>query len=391
MARPLVPIAVLLVALALMSGCSKWEMGPAQQRGAALLVSDPAGDRLLVLVQRSERDAYKSRGAGPGARQHLELHALALDSLEPLWQRRLATWSSEHDGSEGARMVAPDGDRVWVFLREIAAVSAADGSVVADAARVAAENPALAGRLPAEARGYEWHDGLVVAATDGTRHRIAPGGLRAEPWTKPEPKRPRDETEYQEMQTQYALAATTRGREAFQIAGGAIGDGWLGVLDPEEAKSFSHYGVMPAQRRDDAAVRRFHAARRSGARWIEVAPIGAGGSFVRAGLLRASGGLAPIALEAPAGALLLHQPGAELRLARVDAQASEQWEIALPLGEIEEVHAGQTSIALIGLTPIPEGGDADPERLLVSIDTATGAQRVRPLASLSPAAAPGAP
>jgi hypothetical protein len=133
-------------------------------------------------------------------------------------------------------------------------------------------------------------------------------------------------------------------------------------------------------------MRRFHAARRSGARWIEVAPIGAGGSFVRAGLLRASGGLAPIALEAPAGALLLHQPGAELRLARVDAQANEQWEIAVPLGEIEEVLAGASSVVLIGLTPVPEESQAEPERFLVEVDVATGAQVIRPIASLPPAA-----
>jgi len=378
---------VLVFALLGASACSKWEMGPAQQRGSALLVPDPAGDRLLVLVQRSERDAYKSRSAGPGARQHLELHALALDSLEPLWQRRLASWESEHDGSEGARLVALDGDRVWVFLREIAAVSTADGSVVADAARIAGENPSLAGKLPSEARGYEWHDGLVVAATDGRRHRIAPGGLRAEPWTKPEPERPRDETAYQEMQTQYALASTTRGRQAFQIAGGAIGDGWLGVLDPAEAKGFAYAGVMPSQTRDDALRRRFHTARRAGRRWVEIAPIG-DETFLRAGLLRASGSLEPIRLEAPAGALLLHQPGTELRLVRVDTKASPQWEIAVPLAEIEDVLAGARAVALIGLTPVPAEGPAEPERLLVSVDTATGAQQVRPVESLSPAPEP---
>lgn len=377
----------LLLALAFAVSCSRWELGAAQPRGDALLVPHADGDRLLLLVRREERDVHKQSRVGPGRRQHFELHAIDAATLRPLWQRRLATRQSEFGGDTGERLVALDGERVWAFVGGPLALAATDGSVVADAAKLAAENPALADRLPAEPRGLAWKDGLVLTAADGSRHRIAPGALRAAPWSPPETPRPRDELEHQEMQAQSALALRTDGLRSFQIAGGAFGERWLGVLDAIEAKSFAFHGATPVHRRDDGARRSLHRATRAGRRWVDPVPIGSGQLWVEAGLLREAGAFEPIRLAAPDGALLVHRRDGALRLARVDLEARVLFDVVLPIAEIDQVLAARSSVALLGRGATrPDGGD--PPRLAVALGSADGSVLSLDLAKL-PAAAPG--
>lgn len=386
-------VAVLAISLAIPSGvaCSKWELGAAQPRGDALLVPHPDGDRLLLLLQREERDVHKQRNVGPGRRQHFELNALDAATLAPLWRRRVATRQSEFDGDTGERLVALDGERVWAFVGGPIAFAAADGNVVADAAAIAAANPALAGRLPDEPRGLAWKDGLVLTATDGSRHRIAPGGLRAEPWSPPEPPRPRDELAYQELQARSELAMRSEALRSFQIAGGSFGDAWLGVLDAIEAKAFAYHGATPVQRRDDGARRSFHRATRAGRRWTAPAPIGSGQLWTEAGLLREAGAFEPIRLDAPEGALLLHRRDALLRIVRVDLAARVLFDVALPIAEVEQVLAARSSVVLLGRAPAQSEGGAPP-LLAVALGPADGSVLFLDLSTL-PAALPesGAP
>jgi hypothetical protein len=377
----------LLLALAFTVSCSRWELGEAQPRGDALLVPHADGDRLLLLVQREERDVHKPRNAGPGRRQHFELHAIDAATLLPLWSRRVASKQSEFDGNTGERLVALDGERVWAFVGGSLVLAAADGSLVADAAKLAAENPALAGRLPDEPRDLAWKDGLVLTATDGSQHRIAPGAWRAEAWSPPETPRPRDELEYQEMQAQSSLSMRVDGLRSFQIAGGGFGDRWLGVLDAFEAKSFAFHGATPVQRRDDGARRTFHRATRAGRRWIQPTPIGSGQLWTHAGLLREAGAFEPIRLAEPDGALLLHRRDGVLHLVRADLEARVLYDVPLPLAEIEQVLAGSVALTMIGrAAPPPDGGDA--KRLAVAFSIADASIVSLDLATLPPAAAP---
>ncbi len=294
---------------------SEWSTGPPDLRGNAMLARRAEGDRLVVVMHREEDQVHRTRGAGPPPRQHFEVHGFSVDPLAPVWRRRLATEHTVHANGGDTRMLGVDGDRVWFFLlREPIAVSIGDGALVANAAMIEAANPALAGLLSSEKSAYAFHDGLVLTATDATRHRIAPGTLRAEPWSPPVQRgTPKEWEEHNAAMERWAADAGVSGTEAFQT--------------PE-------------------------------------------------GLLREVGATKPIGVADPDGALMLHpkQPSAEtpLHVARIDRNDATIWDVALPIAAIRQLWDTPDAVVMIG-PESPRADQTNPRALLVALATANGA------------------
>ena len=89
----------------------------------------------------------------------------------------------DRDGGRSAqiRILGHQGEIVWVWVHDqLLALSARDGTVVADRATLAKANPELAALLPDELKFYTWVGDLVVTLADARRVRIAVPGFRAE-------------------------------------------------------------------------------------------------------------------------------------------------------------------------------------------------------------------
>ncbi len=179
----------------LLSGCSETVTvhGPARVAHGVLRVASDQGDRLAFLTSQWERRHVYVGGRRTGssrrsvAHLHIDFWLVDVATARPLRRVRLATDKQLGD----VAVLGADRGVLWARLPDLIGVRLADGAMVADRARMAAANPALASVLPQppdrtlfltpqqQRLRFTLADGLVMLLDDGRRVRVDPSTLQA--------------------------------------------------------------------------------------------------------------------------------------------------------------------------------------------------------------------
>jgi hypothetical protein len=179
----------------LLSGCSETVTahGPARVANGVLRLASDQGDRLAFLTSQWERRHVYLGGLRTGgsrrsvAHLHIDFWLVDVATARPLRRVRLRTDKQLGD----VAVLGADRGILWARLPDLIGLRLADGSVVADRARVAAANPALASVLPQppdrtlfltpqqQRLRFTLADGLVMLLDDGRRVRLDPSTLQA--------------------------------------------------------------------------------------------------------------------------------------------------------------------------------------------------------------------
>lgn len=231
--------AALLSSMLLLAACSHSSFDPPERSGPIGLVETGSGKQAwLATIQEEER----SRNVGGGSRSvgrwvtesyyHLRLQAHAPDTAQRLWLKELKVLRDKDGGRDaGIRILGQQGDTVWVWLHDqVLALSARDGSVVADRAALEQANPLLKGLIPDELKFHTFIGALVITLADARRMRIEMPGLRATPYQVAD-----------ERQFSYAVSLGTtwnggHDTQDFGVRHGRFGNDWIGLLSEREAR-----------------------------------------------------------------------------------------------------------------------------------------------------------
>ncbi|WP_439815023.1 PA2928 family protein [Zavarzinia sp. CC-PAN008] len=146
--------------------------GPARVEGPVLPITVDGAPQVVVLTRQVMTYSLGRRSTRSRAKTFFDLAAFDGRTAAVLWQRGLRTVTG--DRAVNGLLLGRDGAVVWLYLDGIVGVATGDGQVVADAARLAEANPALAGQILPEARYYGFARGLVLTAADGRLWRIGP-------------------------------------------------------------------------------------------------------------------------------------------------------------------------------------------------------------------------
>ncbi|MBI5720317.1 MAG: hypothetical protein HZC37_21795 [Burkholderiales bacterium] len=376
--------AVVGAALAALPGCDPaGTLGPPVRYGPPGMVQGDGEDFLWALFRLEETRRYTSQ-----IRYHFELQVYDTRTTQRAWTRRLLTVPHDEGGHNAtARLLGVDGAVVWLFLHtQPAALSSADGTVVADRVRIEAANPGLQGLVPSELNFYAFDEGLVMTTADARRWRINAPDFKARPYT------PASEARFRHlsyMATQWNGGYQTKD---FLVRQGRLWERWIGLHTDKEAAdvgndAFGDKLKSPMGAGDDGALarRRLWTARIGKTRefsegrhdrLFDLTPLPGTAEYIQGGFLNQQGTKAPWLLSQPDGALVLHRTRIDaqgrLALARLDNQLREQWKTVLPCTEINNRWQWPDRLLLLGKE---EGADVDaprlPERLVV-VDLATG-------------------
>ena len=231
--------AVLLSAVLLLSACSHSSFDPPERSGPIGLVDTGSGKQAwLATIQEEER----SRSVGGGSRSvgrwiteshyHLRLQAHDPATAGRLWLKELKVLRDKDGGmSAEIRILGQHGDVVWVWVHDqVLALSARDGSLVADRSTLERVNPEIKGLVPDELKFHTFIGALVVTLADARRMRIEVPGFRATPYRVAD-----------ERQFSYAVSLGTtwnggHDTQEFGVRHGRFGDDWIGLLSDSEAR-----------------------------------------------------------------------------------------------------------------------------------------------------------
>lgn len=354
--RPAVLLGALALAAALLLAACTPAPSPASVVGPPVRAETSAGDRVVLLT--SQWRSYKIPGRGLNRTTYTDLliDVWGFDAAtgDPVWRRRI---TEDRSGVNMGREIlgAQDGV-VWVLQpRGLLGLSAADGSIAADAARIEAANPALKGVLPTEAQYYAFDaGGLRFTAADGRKWRMGPG-LKAVADT-PAPQTPAPGVALK------ARIAGGNGTWAFMVQGLDTQGLWLGLLAPEQAVELAGgqapRGIDPTNHprtrlwfAKTGAKDTFFGKQRTynGYTAYPESP-----EFLQAGLLTdGRTNTLPIMLRQPDSVLVLHRDRlgdkGRLRLSRISGPRGKVlWTVDLPMQAVEAVMPGKTSLALLG-------------------------------------------
>lgn len=375
------PLAALLACVFLVSACTKPMATPADPIGPPVRLASGGSDQVFVLTSQWKTTRSSFRGLNSQLRTDLLIDVWAFNAadMKPAWRTRLETMRG--GVNMGRALLGAQGGVVWVYgAAGLTGLSAKDGSIVADAARIEAANPQLKGMLPTEAR-YVHFDGagLRFRTTDGREWRIDPATLKVR------------EADGETREIAPGIAVPSRdsggnGTGGFFRRYVRLGDRFLGLMSDEDAKThlagdtraFWWSGYGPRMRLWSG---RYAGGQRPAAypRLDDLKPLPDAPYFLSAGMLNAEQADTPIFLTEPDSVLILHADklgdGAQLRLTRVSGPAGKVvWTADLHVERISSVIlAGDT---LVLMAARPEQGNSDPEPVevpqLVSVNLKTG-------------------
>lgn len=230
---------VLLSSVLLLAACTTSSFDPPQRSGPIGLVDTGSGKQAwLATIQEEER----SRNVGGGSRSvgkwvteyhyHLRLQAHDPATAQRLWSKELKVLR-DTEGGMGAqiRILGQQGEVVWVWVHDqVLALSARDGSPVADRSTLEQANPGLKGLIPNELEFHTFVGALVVTLADARRMRIELPGFRATPYQVA------DERQFSHAAS---LGTTWNGghdTRDFGVRHGRFGSDWIGLLSESEAR-----------------------------------------------------------------------------------------------------------------------------------------------------------
>lgn len=330
-------------------------------------------DTLFVVVRRTEQDETDPADL-PAPRERIEVIAFGLPGFEERFAAHVATVPRGTFRSAG--LLGGQGTTLWMWLDGLGAVSAEDGRLLADAATLAARNPAAVGIDRAPRGQFRLTDSLIFEAR-GVAWRLDPRDLGVVATTAARPR----------AMPPLVPAAPVAAND-FRVTEARIGAKWLGLAAADSKLPVAPAGsegarflepALPAGSRQqlwrgevltgDAVP--LDASAPEGARQAalladtSIVPQAEG---VFAGFL-AGGDGAALLLQDPPGAVLLEgAPGQPLSLLRVDAAGAVAWRSALPIARLRGVLPGGGHLVLAGSGPLPE----ERERL-VAVSLADGA------------------
>jgi hypothetical protein len=400
--------------LSFLAACSSSHFESPDMQGEPAMVDADGQPRLWVLSKQEEKREVSvggSRRSAPSWRTdtffHFQVQAFDPLTAKPLWKKRLLTFGdAEARGTAPSRVIGSsvdgallgqDGGIVWLRIGALPfAVSAADGSVVADAAELQKRNPELAGLLPEDARLYGFDRGLVLTAADARMFAIRGPGLKAVAYTPPPPPT------YEEGPMQ---ANGTRRTVPMRPLIGPIPvrqvvlDGkWLGLYSPKEAvdagdDTWGDHFLYPYTVLDESMARRtfWRTEVVTGQRFDDrfdrlsgLTPIADTPTYLEGRFVAELPGEKPLVLADPTSVLVWHltriDSAGRLALARVGADLKPLWATALPLSETgllnpETYWLLPGAIVVMGQLQSETDGVTSREPHLVSVRLSDGAMQ----------------
>jgi len=223
------------------------QLQPALFQSAPLRTDQGGADRVYLLGIQSETITQPSLGRRASSRPrrdllHVDLWAIDASNGSLAWRKRLRTYEGEERAGRDLRgfdLLGADGKTLWLTVDGPLGVSLADGSVVADGARIDAKNPAMAGKRVNDL-GYIafGRHGLQLTLNDASQWRIDASDLSAAP---------RD-TPVRDPKGIVPPARTGSGSSsAFITRALPIGERWLGVMTDKEAEFYRNKPVIPGR------------------------------------------------------------------------------------------------------------------------------------------------
>lgn len=358
---------------------------PIETFGAPVFVEEDGGGRVILLTGQWRTLTLPGRRAGAGYDRvefYVDLWAVDADTAQPLWRKRL---EAERDGGFIDRsLLGVDRGTVWLLLHgKLVGMSASDGSVIAPAGRVEAENPELKGLMPMEDRYYQFdRRGLHITAADARGWRVDPATSKVLPDTGPAVP----------IEGAFPPEFMTPGSSKLHLVRGIdIPDHWLGLLTEAEARTFEENNeigsLTPETRRRLWGGNALKSTNFFGdfLDYTELKPLPESPDFLDAGLLREyreGQQLPALWVREPDSVFVLHRgrlgEAGKLMLTRVAGpRGNEVWEAPLPLTLVNSVKRMEKTLLLFGrefTESDPGVSDAvrDSPQRLVSIDLETG-------------------
>ncbi len=381
--------------LCLLASCSKSNFRAAEREGPPALVQQAKEPRLWLLLKQEEQ---RMRHLGGGGRMigkwvtetyyHFDLQAHDPATANRLWKKRLLTVKSDAGGRVAqARLLGQEGDVVWAFLNDgPVALSAKDGSPLADRRALEERNPSLRDLIPKDLDFYAYDGGLVIVAADARRFRIRTPAVAAEPYTPPNDDYFR---QVQFMATRWNGGYHTKDFVVRQM----LHEGrWLGLFSEKEGveagnDEWGDHLAKPDVVHDEGsrARRTFWSARIGKTkeftegthdRLFDVTKIPGAPEYLEAGLLIKQGTRTPLRLQNPDGFLVVHKTRIDeegrLALTRLDDNLKAQWTATLPYHDLHNRFESPGHLLLYGIVQQTEKGVTGTSEHLVALDLADG-------------------
>jgi hypothetical protein len=388
-----------LALMVLLSSCGHSTFRLPEREGPPALVKHGDEAHLwLVTKQEEQRMRYvggSARSTGKWINEtwyHFHLQAHDPATTGRVWKKKLLSVKDDEGGHTAqARILGPDGDRIWLFVHDQpVAVSSAGGSPVADRETLERRNPELRNLIPKELDFYAFDDGLVVVAADARRWRIRGDDFHAEPYVAPNDDYFRNA---QFMATRWNGGHRTQDFLARQ----ADVDGkWLGLYSDKEAVDAGHDEFGDHYKRPDAvwdegsqARRTFWTARIGKTkefsegthdRLFDVARVPGAPDYLQAGWLVRQGTRQPLRLPNPGGFLVVHRTRLDeegrLAITRLDDALKPQWTARLPYHDLRNRFEIGDRLLLYGMVQQTVKGVTGTSESIVSLNLSDGSLRV---------------
>ncbi|MBA3543845.1 MAG: hypothetical protein H0T83_05325 [Chthoniobacterales bacterium] len=388
-------IAAGLVWLVLLSSCSKSNFRPPEREGPPALVQQEKESRLWLLLKREEQ---RMRYLGGGGRligkwitetyYHFDLQSHDPANADRLWKKRVLTVEDDAGGRVAqARLLGQEGDVVWTFMNDgPVALSAKDGSALADRCMIEERNPELRGLIPKDLDFYAYDGGLVIVTADARRFRIRTPKAAAEPYTPPNEDHFRN---VQFMATRWNGGYHAKDFVVNQIM---LEGRWLGLFSEKEATQAGNDEWGDHMKKPETiylegsrARRTFWSARIGKTkeftegthdRLFDVTRIPGAPEYLEAGLLIKQGTKTPLRLQNPDGFLVLYKTRIDeegrLALTRLDDHLKARWTATLPFHDLHNRYESPGHLLLYGMVRQTEKGVTGSSEHLVALNLADG-------------------
>lgn len=383
----------------ILDSCSKMLSRPPERVGPPALVMHDSEPRLWLFVKQEE-DRVLSVGGGRRntgttiieTLYHFDLQAHDTRTADRIWKTRLLTLKDKDGGhtAEG-RLLGQDGDVVWLYLNNQAvAVSSKDGSRLADGKTIEERNEMLRGLIPKELKFYAFENSLVITAADSRRYKIRLPDYNAEPY------KPANEEKFTRLQF---MSTTWNGgyhTNDFLVWQATFGGGWLGLYTEKEAADAGNDGFGDKLANPSSVTRESMGARRSfwrarigrtkefseGShdRLFDLRRVPGAPDFLDGGFLVRQGTRQSLALEDPAGLLVLHRTrideAGRTALTRLEQDLREKWTSKMPFVDLQNRFEFPDRLLMYGLVQKTENGVTGSQECIAALDLRDGRTQV---------------
>ncbi len=319
---------------------------------------------------------------------HFDLQSHDPANADRLWKKRVLTVEDDAGGRVAqARLLGQEGDVVWTFMNDgPVALSAKDGSALADRCMIEERNPELRGLIPKDLDFYAYDGGLVIVTADARRFRIRTPKAAAEPYTPPNEDHFRN---VQFMATRWNGGYHAKDFVVNQIM---LEGRWLGLFSEKEATQAGNDEWGDHMKKPETiylegsrARRTFWSARIGKTkeftegthdRLFDVTRIPGAPEYLEAGLLIKQGTKTPLRLQNPDGFLVLYKTRIDeegrLALTRLDDHLKARWTATLPFHDLHNRYESPGHLLLYGMVRQTEKGVTGSSEHLVALNLADG-------------------